>query len=598
MSNRIAFQTQLASIMEVLANAAVAEICKLVDDDYAVINLQMTQCQRENKALKRKLHILELKMARGFAERRISSLNRANRVQVSAALSDKYRNQTNDAMYGTNFNRGLWRGGGTDSTAQQQTVKENNSMNSMAGGDAEISEVDTVLIKDEMFEEDQTQQRLFVRDDGVTETSSQTGAAGFGDVQMLKDDDQVSRMQQQTLEQREVENGEPETIVIKDDLNNPWEESKSQRAIIVQDEESNSGICNGCHSTSPAKRTVAFGTEKPVELDFSHLRENGLDRSQKTDISPSIGLQMNIQGAVESSPNSSQQYQYHKSAVRPSKGLTTGETAAHTILGHKGAVKSSTYLTNQLVISKARTAPDTSETDCSLYERPAEHKSHFTCWTSSVQPSCSFTTESYQDQDCLLVESESVSSVRGSKSGLNAPSTTRTHAVRSSNPAEGPIREEEGWNQAIILRQGQNEPSGHISRPDGIQTENACGTNASHFTVIPQMITSLTQPGASLAGLQLPDHMEKCKKKSYVCKYCGKAFPGMSNLVAHQRVHTGERPFKCNTCGKLFTEAGNLKKHQRVHTGEKPFICSRCGKRFAWICNLKTHQQSASCGGV
>lgn len=94
MSNRIAFQTQLASIMEVLANAAVAEICKLVDDDYAIINLQMTQCQRENKALKRKLHILELKMARGFAERRISSLNRTNRVQVSA-LSDKYRNQSN-----------------------------------------------------------------------------------------------------------------------------------------------------------------------------------------------------------------------------------------------------------------------------------------------------------------------------------------------------------------------------------------------------------------------------------------------------------------------------------------------------------------------
>lgn len=98
MSNRIAFQTQLASIMEVLANAAVAEICKLVDDDYAIINLQMTQCQRENKALKRKLHILELKMARGFAERRMSSLNRTNRVQVNAALSEKYRNPSNGVL--------------------------------------------------------------------------------------------------------------------------------------------------------------------------------------------------------------------------------------------------------------------------------------------------------------------------------------------------------------------------------------------------------------------------------------------------------------------------------------------------------------------
>lgn len=85
MSNRLAFQTQLASIMEALANAAVAEICKLVDDDYAVVRLQMTQCQTENKVLKRKLHLLELKMARGNAERRLreSVLNRP-RVQISA----------------------------------------------------------------------------------------------------------------------------------------------------------------------------------------------------------------------------------------------------------------------------------------------------------------------------------------------------------------------------------------------------------------------------------------------------------------------------------------------------------------------------------
>lgn len=85
MSSRLAFQTQLASIMEALANAAVAEICKLVDDDQAVVRLQMTQCQTENKVLKRKLHLLELKMARGTAERRLreSVLSRP-RVQVHA----------------------------------------------------------------------------------------------------------------------------------------------------------------------------------------------------------------------------------------------------------------------------------------------------------------------------------------------------------------------------------------------------------------------------------------------------------------------------------------------------------------------------------
>lgn len=98
MSNRLAFQTQLASIMEVLANAAVAEICKLVDDDYAVVRLQMSQCQRENKALKRKLHLLELKMARGNAERRLreSALNSSRpRVQING--SDRPREPSTPA---------------------------------------------------------------------------------------------------------------------------------------------------------------------------------------------------------------------------------------------------------------------------------------------------------------------------------------------------------------------------------------------------------------------------------------------------------------------------------------------------------------------
>ncbi|XP_059410371.1 zinc finger and BTB domain-containing protein 49-like isoform X3 [Carassius carassius] len=583
MSNRIAFQTQLASIMEVLANAAVAEICKLVDDDYAVINLQMTQCQRENKALKRKLHILELKMARGFAERRISSLHRANRVQVSAALSDKYRNQTNDVLYGAQFNSALWRRGGTDSSAQQDENETNNMT-----GDAVLSEADTVLIKDEMFEEDQTrQQRLFIRDGGVKETESQTGEAGFGDVQMVKDDGQVSGMHQPTLEQqRQVEDGEPETIVIKEDLNDQWERSQTQ-AIIVQYE---SDTENGSRrlSTSPAK-----STEKPIDVEFPHLSENCQGRSQRTSISPSPGLK--IQGTVECSPSSSQQHQYHRFAVRPSRGLTTGESAAFTGSGHlhKGMVRSRTSPTNQPQLSREKTAIEMSETDCLLYDRPAEPKTSFTHWPA--HPSCSY-TESDQDQDCMLVQSETVSSIRSSKDGRDGASSTRTHVVR--NAAEGSIREEERWNQGPILRQSQIEASCNVRRREVIQTETASRTNPSYFPVKPQTISNPTHPGASLARLQLPKHMENGRRKSYVCKFCGKAFSGLSNIVAHQRVHTGERPFKCDTCGKLFTEAGNLKKHQRVHTGEKPFVCPRCGKRFAWICNLKTHQQSASCGGV
>jgi hypothetical protein len=73
--------TQIASIMEVLANAAVAEICKVVDDDYAVFRLEITQTQKENRTLRKKLQLLELKVAR---ERVLASPS-------SVKIIDRYR---------------------------------------------------------------------------------------------------------------------------------------------------------------------------------------------------------------------------------------------------------------------------------------------------------------------------------------------------------------------------------------------------------------------------------------------------------------------------------------------------------------------------
>nr|XP_023701136.1 uncharacterized protein LOC111861061 isoform X7 [Paramormyrops kingsleyae] len=69
MSDIVGFHSQLASIMEVLANAAVAEICKLVDDGYALLRWEMSQSQKENEQLRRKLRVMEMKMSKGCSER-------------------------------------------------------------------------------------------------------------------------------------------------------------------------------------------------------------------------------------------------------------------------------------------------------------------------------------------------------------------------------------------------------------------------------------------------------------------------------------------------------------------------------------------------
>ncbi|XP_051985024.1 zinc finger protein 235 isoform X1 [Xyrauchen texanus] len=69
MANYRTFHTQLATIMETLTRAAVAEICELVDDGYAVLHIEISRHQKENEELRRKLQLIEsIIAARGYGD--------------------------------------------------------------------------------------------------------------------------------------------------------------------------------------------------------------------------------------------------------------------------------------------------------------------------------------------------------------------------------------------------------------------------------------------------------------------------------------------------------------------------------------------------
>ncbi|XP_074506084.1 uncharacterized protein LOC141776410 isoform X2 [Sebastes fasciatus] len=77
MSPAAALHQQLASIMEVLANTAVAEICELVDEGYSLLQLEISRSRKENDVLRRKLRLTELRNARTSAVRAAAATARA-----------------------------------------------------------------------------------------------------------------------------------------------------------------------------------------------------------------------------------------------------------------------------------------------------------------------------------------------------------------------------------------------------------------------------------------------------------------------------------------------------------------------------------------
>ena len=52
----------------------------------------------------------------------------------------------------------------------------------------------------------------------------------------------------------------------------------------------------------------------------------------------------------------------------------------------------------------------------------------------------------------------------------------------------------------------------------------------------------------------------------FPCQQCEKTFNRKPNLVRHEKIHLGDRPFACPKCGKFFSQMAHLKKHLTTTT--------------------------------
>lgn len=143
-----------------------------------------------------------------------------------------------------------------------------------------------------------------------------------------------------------------------------------------------------------------------------------------------------------------------------------------------------------------------------------------------------------------------------------------------------------------------SNPSVSSSEKDCVQMEtDDCSDISSHLqdgsTSDSGVQLRFTHPGCTTLKYNRRSNPDLEKRRVHFCDFtgCRKAYTKSSHLKAHQRIHTGEKPYICHYsgCEWRFARSDELTRHMRKHTGAKPFSCKSCDRSFARSDHLALH---------
>ncbi|KAJ8247662.1 hypothetical protein GJAV_G00248820 [Gymnothorax javanicus] len=135
--------SQLRSVVDMLATMAVREITDLVDDGFAMLHLEISRSQKENEALKFKIQMLELQMARGWVQGS-GRVERTAECRCCGVQNGEKLRKTASCVHAEFTDVGTQ--SGRDNSPEARTKAE--------CGEVEEARTESVLVKEESVEEE------------------------------------------------------------------------------------------------------------------------------------------------------------------------------------------------------------------------------------------------------------------------------------------------------------------------------------------------------------------------------------------------------------------------------------------------------------